>query len=415
VAATSPRYEAGVNLLQFTLMLKDLSRQERYRKSLPLRLNPTLHTVDGGWRYMKEGGSRWLLLPHQRLLSAVLQYFEDGRRHAIVPLLEALESASLADKVLREAFERVVHSLIDEDVLRVDLCLPMRAASVFEALDDVVAHLLEPEQSRWSNAIRRIKLLCAQLSEDFEPCEPARVESLQRAIEEEVEGLWQAAQLQGKCPEPVIRLDMQLPLRITWSVETFEAAQRAAQTLLAFHAADGGAELFRRQTIFGMTHSMNENSEVHLLAFLADRWVAPSNTDRSAEQSYGCAENSGVTRELLFSRTPANSSEALAAAEQCMAWECLFEDVHGQHVYRLPAKDPQVSSLPGPWGALLLRFDGQNTVWIGPGRPEPSLFIARFTSLLEKTGKSGESFVKELRDHMKVAAINGIDLAEVVG
>ena len=110
---------------------------------------------------------------------------------------------------------------------------------MWEALDSVVPRLLEPERTRWSDAIRRIKLHCEQLGENFEGCMPAEVDALRRAIAEDLQGLWQAAELPGKNPEPAVRLDMRLPFAVAWSTATFEAVQRATKALLAFHAADG--------------------------------------------------------------------------------------------------------------------------------------------------------------------------------
>ena len=72
--------------------------------------------------------------------------------------------------------------------------------------------------------------------------------------------------------------------------------------------------------------------------------------------------------------------------------------------------------LVGPWGSLLLRFENDNTAWIGLGRPEPALFVARFANLLRKPGNDDEiPLLQELREHVARAAQNGMELAEVAG
>jgi hypothetical protein len=355
-------------------------------------------------------------LPRQRLLSVILRYFEDGHSHPVLRLLDALERDSGADAALREAFERVVNGLIDEDVLRVDLCLPARAANVWEALDAVVPRLLEPERTRWSDAVRRIKLHCEQLGENFEECKPAEVDALRRAIAEDLQGLWQAAGLPDRNPEPAVRLDMRLPFAVAWSTATFEAAQRATKALLAFHAADGGAELFRRQSIYNIVCSLNGRCEARLLAFLADGPVDPGISEPRAEEGDGREGASAATRELLFSRLPPNSAEAQAAAEHCRTWEDILEAVHDRRVYSLPARAAKPRSLVGPWGSLLVRFGASDTVWIGPGRPDSALFVARFVNLFGEPIDNGKApLLEELREHLAVAADNGIELADVVG
>jgi hypothetical protein len=408
-----PHYQAAVNLLPFTLMLSRLVRLDRYRQALPLRVNPTLHHVHGGWRYAKEADSRWLVLPYQRFLSAVLRCFEDGQSRPVLPILQALNGDSGGNPDVRDSFERVIHGLIDADVLRVDLSLPARASDVWEALDAVIPRLLEPDRTRWAAAIRRIHSHCEQLGRNFETLKPVDVDYLRSAIQDELQKLWQAAGMPGSSPEPPVRLDMRLPFAIQWGTAAFEAATRATRDFLAFHAADGGAELFRRQSLFRRLRSLDGGPKEPLLAFLATRAPCPG-PEPSADEDDFCAGASAATRELLFSGLPPDSPEAQAAAAHCQMWEHVLEPVHHQRVYAVPPRAANAGSLAGPWGSLLLRFSGENGIRIGPGRPESMLFSARFATLIAKPCNGDAPFLEELRTHASAAAANGIELADIV-
>ena len=414
VLQKQPHYQAAVNLLPFTLMLSRLARLDRYRLALPLRLNPTLHDVEGGWRYAREGDPRWLVLPYQRFLSAVLRCFEDGQSRPVLPILQALNGDSGGNPDVRASLERVICGLIDADVLRVDLSLPARASTVWEALDTVIPRLLEPDRSRWAAAIKRIHSHCEQLGSKFETLKPVEVDSLRSAIEDELQKLWQAAGMPGSSPEPAVRLDMRLPFALQWGAAAFEAARRATQDFLAFHAADGGAELFRRQSLFRRLPSLNGAPEEPLLPFVAGRAPSPDPEPSTGEDEFyagACA----ATRELLFSGLPPGSPEAQAAAVHCQNWEHTLEPVHQQHTYTIPPRAPNGCSSAGPWGSLLLRLSTGKDIWIGPGRPESMLFSARFAALLTEPGNGHAPFLEEIRAHAGTAAANGIELAEIVG
>jgi hypothetical protein len=410
------RYEATVNLLPFAIMLKYLARQNRYRQVIKLQINPTLYQVQEGWRYQRNDNSEWCLLPRERLFVAILDYFEDGRSHPIAPVLDALERASSADAQLREAFRRVIDGLIDQDVLRVNLRLPSEGASVWEVLDAIIPRLLEPDRLRWFSAVCRIRALCDELSHTFETCELTELETLRRAIAKELEGLWRATGLLGRSPGPTIRLDMRLPFEIEWSTGTQEAAQRAIRALLAFHAADGSAELFRRQNICDFARALKGRSQAHLLPLLANLHVNPTDSQNPLEENEGGAKASSVACELLFRGLPAGGAEAHLATKRSVTWHSVSEDVHDRRVYTLPLSDSKSSSLTGPWGSILLRFMSDGAVWIGPGRPELRPFLARHVNLLRNTRGDGQpAFLREIDELLAIPGRNGVDLAEVVG
>jgi hypothetical protein len=414
VCQEQPFYLAVVNLLPFTLMVGRLIQLDRYRQTLPLRLNPTLHQADGGWRYAKEGDSRWVVLPHQRFLSAVLQCFADGHSRPVLPILKALDGGSGGNPDLRASLERIFQSLIDTDVLRVDLSLPARASHVWEALDAVVPRLLEPERTRWAAAIRRIRSHCEQLGSNFETLKPVEVDSLMSAIQDELQRLWQAAGMPGSSPEPPVRLDMRLPFGVQWSCAAFDAATRATRDVLEFHAADGGAELFRHQSLFQRIRFLDGGNEEPLLPFLA-AGAADSEAEPCAAKDELRAGACAATRELLLSGLPHGSPEAQSAAAHCQMWESVLEPVHHERVHALPRRAANGCSPAGPWGSLLLRFNGNNGICIGPGRPESMLFSARFAPLIGKPRNGDAPFLEELRTHASAAAANGIELADIVG
>ena len=264
--------------------------------------------------------------------------------------------------------------------------------------------------------IDRLQTLCAKLAQEFDVLDTSTVDQLRRAIEAEVQSLWEATGLPRTAPGPVVRIDLRLPFAVTWSGKMVAAARRTVRALFDFHAADGGAELFRLQTLEPVLRAGAASGEVPLLPLLADGlgWaVATAPRIGPDERDPPDAPD---TRETIFSRVSADHPLRRQALAQCQAWEERLEPVHGARMHVLPNESAKPSALPGPGGAVLLRLAADGDLWLGQGRPEPAMFATRFASLLREGQDDDETpIITALRERTTVAARSGVTPIEIVG
>jgi hypothetical protein len=64
---------------------------------------------------------------------------------------------------------------------------------------------------------------------------------------------------------------------------------------------------------------------------------------------------------------------------------------------------------------VLLRPSADGTIWVGPGRPQPGLFAARYAEVLADGSGRESPLISELRRRAESAAGAGVSLAEVAG
>jgi hypothetical protein len=210
---------------------------------------------------------------------------------------------------------------------------------------------------------------------------------------------------------------MRVPFAVSWSGNLIVAAPRAVSALLKFHAADGGAELFRRQTLESVPGARDEASDVALLPLMASDslgWaVAPALRIGPDEADPPDAPD---TRETTLSRVAENHSLRREALAHCLAWEERLEPVHERRTYTLPDGPVKLATLAGPAGAVLLHLAGEDDLWIGPGRPEPAIYATRFARVLREASDDADApIIRALRERTAVAAHSGITPIEVVG
>ena len=407
--ATAARYTAAVSLQPFVLMLRALARQPRYRWAQPLHLNPTLRPDPaGGWRYEQDqaGVHRWVSLPFQPLLNALMDAYADGQQRLAAPLVEALATLWPGEPSVRPTLERLVNWLVDRDVLRCAPPLPLSAPDAWTALAAMMESLDESDRSSWGQAIDRLRWLCVRLAHEFDELPPEQVEGCLTAIEAEIQQLWHAAGLDGSPPPPLVHLDMRLGFEVTWTKSAIDAAARTVRALLSFHASDGGAEIFRRQSLRDVFASSDGVTSVIGVLDRLDWQVPPR------PRPDGFAEGGpefGDTLEFILGQMPPESSLGREAQAYCRGWQLLLESVRFQRVHQLAARLPQARVLPGPGGAVLLRLAAADDLWIGPARPEPALFASRFAALLDPL------LLDALRDSYATAAKAGVTPAEIVG
>jgi hypothetical protein len=350
------------------------------------------------------------------VLDAIVAYFCHGKARPVDPLIEALYNGRGMDDPARAAFEKGVDILLDRQFLQPDLEIPPGQETVWDSLECVTARLVDPERSRWTYAISRIRTLCERLAAEFDALEPAGVESSQATIEAEVQALWTEVGLPGKVPGPIIRVDLRVPFEITWTSAFRAKVTGAVKELLSFHAADGGAEMFRRQSLQEVLDACQGQVGVPLSSLVADgRIVCAAPTAAATRVTPGTAPN---TRPGLFAALTVDDAQQQAAHDYCAAWEHALQPVSQQpvHTLRLPAAAPSaLASLPGSAGALVLRLADDDSIWVGPGRPQPAIFASRFGRLLGGVPGQEVSIFHDLRERAAAASRAGLVLTEIVG
>jgi len=417
VRPVSARYEVTPSLRPFVTMLRAFARQPRYRWQAPLHLNPTVRLDPGsnssGLRYEQDQGGihRWVSLPSPPLITAVIGAYADGRSQPAAPLVDALVGLWPEQPSIRDALERVVTWLIDRDVLRCGLRLPSTAPDAWTALADASQHLLAPDRETWDAAITRLHDTCATLGKAFDTLTPESVADLLRAVDNEVHSLWTVAGLEGAPQPPLLHVDMRLPFEVHWSSDLIAGATQTVRALLAFHAADGGAEIFRRQTVRDVFAALEAGNGVSAPAFeVLDRleWQVPPQP--RVDQGRSGAADFHDTLEFVLGQMPPESSLGSEARDYCRGWEEFFEPIHALGTCTVPERPPKPGALPGACGALLVRFSGTPQLWIGPGRPEAALFAARFAPVI-----GDAPVLAALRDGLAAGMPPGLRALEVVG
>jgi hypothetical protein len=364
------RHDVTVNLLPFTVMLGQLARQQRYRQNYPLRLNPTVHALDDGWRYEREAGSiaEWATLEAHPLHRLILDYFADGEARPVEPMFDALErQAGSGTARLRSALEQLVGTLLDRDVLRSTLELPSMASSIWQALAGAISRLVEPDRSLWESSVGRIRVLCEKLGAEFDSLSVADVDALRRQIEAEIQALWETQGLPGTVQPPLLRLDMRLPLAVRWGSRLQESATRMVEDLLAFTAADGGADLLRQMSLKDVVKACGTGQPQHLLTVLGDGrlgWSVRAVPQLDAED----ADPTGApdTRESILGSRNADGPLADEIRAHCLAWERLLDPVAGQASFTLP--QPTGERTPYGRDAVAPGQQGRPLVRVGPPR-----------------------------------------------
>jgi hypothetical protein len=347
----------------------------------------------------------------------IVGYLADGAARPVGPLIDALAESAGGGVEAHGMLERVLDALVEQDVLYCDLALPHAAPTVWAALDGGTARLAEPERTRWAAAVSGVRALCERLAADFDALTPDGIAELRRAIEGEIQGLWEWAGLAGDIPGPLLHLDLRVPFAVTWNAPHIAAATAAVRALLAFHAADGGAELFRRESLRTIAAACPGGDRAALLPLLAARrlgwWRDLASQLAAAEANPGAAP---FSREAVFaSRFPPSPDLDERVRAQCAAWERLLAPIHQRRCYTLPGSALHPTPCPGPAGAVLLPLAGGDHVWTGWGRPQPGIFAARWAPSLADASSDEAPPVIALREYAAAAARAGVVLAEVVG
>jgi hypothetical protein len=353
------RFEATVDLQPFKQILGALAASPRYRQRGSLRLNPTLHRVQAGWRFEHRTSEsyRWKTLNWSADVQEVLEEFG----HEDLSVSNGNRPTSIASRLELRPRDAIVNRLLDQGILIVDLSLPTSASTVWAALDSVAPRLLNKDRPRWIGAVHRIHGLCDDMSARYHDANTEEVAKYLHAILEEVEALRRWSGTPADPRTPVVHLDMRLPLDATWECLLYSSVAVAVRELLAFHSREGSAERDRLARIRGLPIT---TGEVPLLPLLAD-WASGPSVES--------------TRPLL--------------PEERRTFERESE--------------------PGPGGSLLIRLGKDPMIWIGPGCPQPGMFATRYSSILADDPSTGPQVIEGLSSLADVARRSNVLLTEI--
>lgn len=375
-----PRYEVTVNLASFSRILESLAGSSRYLRRAPLRLNPTLHAAPDGWRCerLTDDGATWIHLRARGTVSALIaHYLQHGSR----PAQAAIEGL-VASGENRAGVERALETLVDADILRVDLSLPPAAPSAWAALGSAVPSLLVEDRPRWKAEVGKIKDTCRRLGAVLGSAEPAAIAQMRSEIEHQVAAMGRWAGVSGGPAEPVVYVDMRLPLSVHWDANLVEEVERAVRELLAFHWREGGAERARRMSLQRLVGSLRPPVEINVLSGLAE----------------GRFGQGGQAPDL----------------EEHSSWESLVREGRDEPVLRFTDRAVDGDPWAGPWGSVLIRLGGSSGPWIGAAQPQPGLFAARHGPALRDGEDEAEepALFGQMRDTLDRV---GVLPVEVVG
>lgn len=413
VAPAAAQYQITPNLQPFAVMLGALASQPRYRWGTALYLNPTLRSSPAGWRYeMDQGGlRRWVHLPAQPLLGAIVDAYSSSGATRAEPLIDALATLWPDQTQMGQTLRQAVTLLLDRDVLRCGPRLPPTSADAWSALDAAISQLEPPDDAAWRQCVARLRSACDRIGQALETLSAAALADRLCRAEHEIVTLWKAVGLEGAPPAPLLHMDMRAPFEVRWGPTAMHQATQAVEALLDFHAGDGGAEIFRRQSVRDVFAVLNESGESSMPAeAMLDRleWQVPPRP--RPVQGVPAVEVSD-TLEFALGQMPPESTLGRRARDYCHRWEQLLETVHAERTSTVPRRVAEPGALPGPGGAVLLRPNISGAWWVGPGRPEAALFAARFASVLA----GSEALFGMLREALCQVAPRGWSLREVVG
>jgi hypothetical protein len=348
-------YTANVDLTPFATAAAVLSRQDRYQRGYPLRVNPTLHAHAGTWWY--ESGSDWVTVPDHQLIAVLLDIYRDGEPHHAEPLLDTLASVSSTPELLRPMFGRALDLLLERDILRSALEFPNLATDPDQALRMFVRQLVQPDRTLWESVAGSMGRLCAFLADGFDHLPPDEIGALVERLRLEISRIMKSVGLDLAPDVPVLRLDMAAPFSVTWTAEVRGAVRDCARNMFELLAATGAAERFRAESVGRLVRA------------------APDLTD----------------------------VEGIPLVE-------LFHLMRGADTAPPTAAIPR-SPVPGPAGTLVFTIGGERFT-VDWGRPQPAIFAARFGELL---GGPKGGVISALRALARSWSGAGASPVEIVG
>jgi hypothetical protein len=375
IESAPARRHAVIDLRAFRAVLRGLARCPRYRDEGPLTLEPTLHRRADGWSWERDrGGVReWQRLPRQPVFDAIVAGFAAGPCLAAT-VVQSVVSALDGDTRTRAQVARVVGRFVEAGILHTSLEAPVAATDPWAALEEISKRLADADRLRWRSCVLALRGLCDDLGERYEALSPAAVEAIVEAAAGHLRDLWDGCGLAGTPPTGVIRLELHAPFVATWGERCRETVVEAVRDLLAFHAADGGAELFRRQSMAAVVAACPPGATIAVDALLRDGKLAWSVGSPGSVVRDAAHLDAPETREEIFAPALSDRQIAADARTHCRRWEARTAEVQTQTEATVPSATADPATLPGATGSLLLRIAAPLDVWLGAGRPEASAF-----------------------------------------
>jgi hypothetical protein len=236
-------------------------------------------------------------------------------------------------------------------------------------------------------AIEVVAGLCDDLARRFEDLEPREV----AAIIEDVEGamcrLLASFGLEPRVHEPVVHVDVRLPLRGTWSDSLIDRVRTAVREVLGFHMADGVAEGARLDSMERLRAAMGSLGPVPLHHVLRN----------SAAPALAATPGARWTKQL---------------GKRQEYWTAALMDQRSASSVALPLTAVDPRPVAGPFGSFLFSLDGAGVLRAEWGRPQPGIFLTRLGQLLNDPDSESGDLVDE---HVARWTSAGLSPIEIVG
>jgi Lantibiotic dehydratase, N terminus len=399
-----PRHWVTVDLRPFAAVVGSLRESPRYRVVAPVRLAQSAYRVGPVWYFRPPGRPKhvWATVSCHPMVELLLDAFADGRALPLRPLVEAL-SLELAGKGEREPLERLLTraagQLVELGLLSSSLTLPAAADDAWAALNGVTPQLLASDRGQWEGAVDRLRQLCARLSDELDELDPVEVDRQRELAEQEVQRLYDWACVGGPVPQPVLRVDLRCGFALTGSPAFAEAARDAVAETLAFYAADGGPEVFRRRTMEAL---LGREGQVGRQLLEIARTRGPD-----ADPAGGGLAHARVT--ALLGHLGSDASR------RRQTWRRRLKPlVTNGMPYRIALRSLESRPCAGPGGTVIMAVTAAGMFRVEWGRPQPLAPASRFEPLLAE-GEEPSPLASAARDWLGSWERAGVEPVEVVG
>jgi hypothetical protein len=372
-----PAYVVSVNLAHFARVLEALASTARYRRRGRLRLSsPTIHRTGNAWwlHRLTDHGTKWIRLPARDDVRALISAFPEDEGISREALIEAVSAATDHP---RASLDAALDDLIRLEAVEVDLALPPLASNVWEALECVTPLLLEEDRSRWIMSIAVLRGLSLRLAEELGKVNPTTAREVLGRIAQEIRSLSSWAGASTLAGEPVVYVDMGLPMSASWSENLRTRVEKAISELMSPQARDDSTEAVRRERLIRLLGPLAPPTEV---AFVEA--VFPSRA------LFG----TGGRVAPLPKGTRMASNDAATT-------------------HRFSEEDLGCSVPVGPWGSVLVRLSSGANVWTGAVLPHAGMFATRYENVLS-TKPGGAAVFREIEE---ISTRVGAPTVEVAG
>ena len=400
-----------LNLSTLKQALSNLLKKNSYRLNYPLYLNPTIVSAENEWIYESRFGENIEIkrLPKLGYFPIFIKYFQSSASIKAEFFLCTLSNGN-NDKY--NLFVEVINTLIDIDILRVDLQIELNGTDIWQNLFKVADNLINEDSILWKTALKKIKHICDLMSKKIEIISIEKTEEYIKKIENEYKLLLTSAGVDTKIMEPLVYVDFKIPFRANLNKKYFNLIEKTILQWLSFYNKDGVAELYRKETnkvIFEMTGGKKTLNEI-----LKYNIIDIENNDIDNENKIIVEKQTNYfinSREFVFGRFKDSKIIKDNLHKNKILWEANLKEFWNLSNYKISRKLLNKSMPIELSGSILLPYWDIDNVTLGKSRPQLGLFSGRFTNLLNFNSKSEiENINSELLKWLKKSSPEAIEV-----